>query len=75
LSVSKASTQYFKSNQELDAVLTSKLSNYRDTPLISSCGSGYAGTVVLLALKQLGIDAPLFDGSFAVWKQDPARSI
>ncbi|NKB68728.1 MAG: hypothetical protein GKR89_16815 [Candidatus Latescibacteria bacterium] len=43
--------------------------------IISSCGSGYSGTVLLVGLKQLGVDAPLYDGSFADWKKDPGRPV
>ncbi|MBX2848040.1 MAG: hypothetical protein KTR16_06960 [Acidiferrobacterales bacterium] len=70
-----ADTHLFKSTDEMEDVLKNILSDYEHADIISSCGSGYAGTVLLLALKQLGIDAPLFDGSFAVWKQDDARAI
>ncbi len=48
---------------------------WRTNPIISSCGSGYAGTIPLLALYNLGIEACLFDGSSAVWKQDLSREI
>ncbi|MCV3270163.1 sulfurtransferase [Roseobacter sinensis] len=49
--------------------------DWRSKPVIATCGSGYAATVILLALAQIGAPGTLFDGSFAVWKQDPARPV
>lgn len=49
--------------------------HWRTAPIITTCGSGYAATVLLLALAEQGQGARLFDGSFAHWKQDPARPI
>jgi len=46
-----------------------------DTHIISSCGAGYAGTVLMLALLELDMDSTLFDDSFSVWKQDPSRPV
>lgn len=43
--------------------------------VVASCGSGYCGAVMLLALEQAGIQAPLFDGSIALWKEDTNRSM
>ena len=48
---------------------------WKTKPLIASCGSGYAATVILLALAKLGEKGTLFDGSFAEWKQDPNRPV
>ena len=49
--------------------------DWSSKPLIASCGSGYAATVVLLALDLIGEGGTLFDGSFAIWKQDPSRPV
>lgn len=65
----------FKSESELRALFEDKLSNFPETQVVSSCGAGYAGTVVLLALQSIGIEAPLFDDSFSVWKMDESRPI
>lgn len=59
----------FKNEVSIRAIFNKKISNIDRAKLISSCGSGYAGTVILIALKVLGIDAALFDGSFSVWKE------
>lgn len=48
---------------------------WRTRPVITSCGSGYAGTVPMLALKHLGVASSLYDGSFSEWKQDPSRPV
>ena len=61
-------TGLFKSAAELEALFHAELPDFRTTPIVSSCGAGYAGTVTLLALAIIGVDAPLFDGSFSVWK-------
>jgi len=68
-------TGLFLENDDLVAAFDRAAPGWRGGAVISSCGSGYAGTVVLLGLCQLGIDAPLFDGSIAVWKQDPSRPL
>ncbi len=65
----------FKSHADLEKTFATKLPNFKNKPLIASCGSGYAATIVLIALQEIGISAPLFDDSFAVWKQDPTRPI
>ncbi|MEM7169391.1 MAG: sulfurtransferase [Pseudomonadota bacterium] len=59
----------------LSAVFDKRAPLWRDYPIITSCGSGYAATVALLALAELGYQGRLFDGSFSVWKQDPNRLI
>ncbi|WP_299404834.1 sulfurtransferase [Acaryochloris sp. IP29b_bin.148] len=61
-------TGYFKESFELEALFSQKLPDFRNSPIISSCGSGYAGTIILVALYEIGIEAPLFDDSFSVWK-------
>lgn len=63
-------TGCFKEDAILRTLFNKRLPNFKSSPIISSCGSGYAGTIILLALYQLGIEAPLFDGSFSVWKMD-----
>lgn len=61
-------TGLFKTPQELVDIMDETVPQWRQSLLISSCGSGYAGTVLLLALEMLGIKAPLYDGSFSEWK-------
>ena len=56
-------------------VLDERAPGWASKPLIASCGSGYAATVVLLALAMIDKAGILFDGSFAVWKQDPDRPV
>ncbi|GAA6139226.1 3-mercaptopyruvate sulfurtransferase [Arenicella sp. 4NH20-0111] len=68
-------TGLFKPEAELRRVFLESYSNIFDGDIVSSCGSGYAGTVLILALAQIGIHAPLFDGSFTVWKQDTQRVV
>ncbi len=38
-----------------------------DAPVITSCGSGITACVLALALKTLGRDAAVYDGSWAEW--------
>ena len=59
----------------LAQVFDEKAPQWREVPVITTCGSGYAATVILLALSELGRDARLFDESFSVWKQDPDRPV
>ncbi len=66
-------TGCFKNQNSLINIFDDKLKQGINTTMIASCGSGYAATVVLLALKSMGIDAPLFDGSFSIWKHDESR--
>jgi thiosulfate/3-mercaptopyruvate sulfurtransferase len=40
--------------------------------VITYCGRGYAASCGLLALKVLGYDARLYDGSWAEWSADPS---
>lgn len=68
-------TGLFLENAALAALFEQCSPDWRDGNIIASCGSGYAATIVLLGLQQLGIEAPLFDGSIAVWKQDPSRPL
>ncbi|MGI9504367.1 MAG: sulfurtransferase, partial [Geminicoccaceae bacterium] len=74
-SVLDEETGFFKDDGALARLFDDDSPGWRQRRIISSCGSGYAGTVLLVALKQLGVDASLFDGSFAIWKQDPKRPI
>ncbi|MCG8455981.1 MAG: hypothetical protein MI919_06840 [Holophagales bacterium] len=48
---------------------------WREKPVITSCGSGYAGSVLFLALHLVGAAPRLFDGSFSVWRKDPSRPV
>lgn len=68
-------TGLFLGPETLSQVFDDLAPQWRETPIITSCGSGYAATVILLALTELERSAALFDGSFAVWKQDPDRPI
>ncbi len=65
----------FLNSDEVARLLDKKAPEWRNRPIIASCGSGYAATVLLLALSELDKPAKLFDGSFAAWKQDPARPV
>lgn len=68
-------TKVFLGPDGIKTALDTLAPEWDKKPLIASCGSGYAATVVLLALAQIGKTGVLFDGSFAVWKQDPDRPI
>lgn len=68
-------TGLFHEKESHMALFNDKVPNWRTEKIISSCGAGYSGTVVMLALADLGIQCSLFDESFAVWKLDPARPI
>lgn len=70
-----ADTGLFLDSKAISEVFDARAPGWRETPIITSCGSGYAATVTLLALSELGYPARLFDGSFSVWKQDPARPV
>ncbi len=70
-----ADTGLFLDPEALSKVFDEETPRWREMPIIASCGSGYAATVVLLALQELGRDASLFDGSFAIWKLDPDRPV
>ena len=65
----------FLDNDTIVRVLDERAPGWATKPLIASCGSGYAATVVLLALAMIDKTGILFDGSFAVWKQDPDRAV
>lgn len=68
-------TGLFLDTETLSRVFDELAPQWRDTSIITSCGSGYAATVILLALAELERTAGLFDGSFAIWKQDPDRPV
>ncbi|WP_298818987.1 rhodanese-like domain-containing protein [uncultured Roseibium sp.] len=68
-------TGLFLNRGALSNVFDEKSPQWRDLPVIATCGSGYAATVTLLGLTELGSEARLFDGSFSAWKQDPARPV
>lgn len=74
-SLLNANNGCFQNKATLEHLLESLIPRIKETPIIASCGSGYAGTVFLLALQEIGITAPLFDDSFSVWKQDSNRPI
>ena len=68
-------TGLFLVDDALAAVFDREVPDWRTTRVISSCGSGYAGTVLMLAMAHLGVASALYDGSMAEWKQDPSRKI
>lgn len=68
-------TGLFLANDALAAAFDRLAPTWRRRRVISSCGSGYAGTVLMLAMAQLGVASSLYDGSMAEWKQDPARDV
>lgn len=68
-------TGLFLSDDDLVNALDVAAPDWRRTRVISSCGSGYAGTVPMLAMAHLGVSSSLYDGSMAEWKQDPARAV
>ena len=65
----------FHDKHTLTTLFDQEIPGWRDMNLISSCGAGYAGTVLMLALSELGADIALFDDSFSVWKQDSSRPV
>jgi thiosulfate/3-mercaptopyruvate sulfurtransferase len=67
-------TGLFKSSEDLEAVFEST-GDWRERPIIATCGAGYAATVLMVALQKLGRSAPLYDGSLTIWKQDPSRPV
>jgi thiosulfate/3-mercaptopyruvate sulfurtransferase len=46
-----------------------------DPPVIAYCGGGVSATVDLFALRLLGRDGRLYDGSLTEWSADPARPL
>lgn len=68
-------TGLFKNKAELEQLFNNVLPNLKTTKTVSSCGSGYAGSVVLIALNILDISAPLYDGSFSEWEADQKNPV
>ncbi len=44
-------------------------------PIGVYCGSGVSAAQAVLALATLGIDAPLYAGSWSAWSNDPSRPV
>lgn len=74
-SVLDPDTGCFLQDEALRHVFDAAAPDWRSRQIITSCGSGYAATVLMLALTQLGVAATLFDGSIAVWKAEPGRPL
>ena len=68
-------TGCFKAHSDLKLLFEDVVPDYRNRPVIASCGSGYAATPVILALALLGVSVPLYDGSFAAWRHNGQRPI
>jgi thiosulfate/3-mercaptopyruvate sulfurtransferase len=65
----------FIDDQSLKQLFSKAGIDSQKATVMSSCGSGYAGSVILVGLKKIGIEAPLYDGSFSEWKKDPDRPV
>lgn len=65
----------FLPREHLEGLFDGTIPGWRDQRIISSCGAGYSGTVLMLALSHLGVTSSLFDDSFSVWKQDSSRPV
>lgn len=74
-SVLNQDTGCFLSDEDLRRVFQDAAPGWNERNVISSCGSGYAGTVLMLALEKLGVPSTLYDGSISAWKQDPNRPL
>lgn len=72
-SVLDPDTGLFLSDDALRQVFQAAVPDWRARRIITSCGSGYAATVVMLALARLDVASTLFDGSVAIWNADPDR--
>jgi len=68
-------TGLFHTKQQLITYFNKNVPDWQNQPIICSCGSGYSGMIVMLALASLGIEASFFDESFSVWKLDPKRPV
>ena len=65
----------FKDDAAIKAIFAEAGIELGHPNIISSCGSGYAGSVVVVALRKIGVGAALYDGSFSEWQKDPARPV
>lgn len=65
----------FKPAEQVLETLQNRVPDHQNNKMISSCGSGYCGAIVLLALNVAGIDVSLFDGSIAAWKERGDRPL
>lgn len=74
-SVLDENTGQFLDPDSIVATLNQLAPRWRQSPLVSTCGAGYAASVLTLALRLAGGNARLFDGSFSVWKQDLSRIV
>lgn len=70
-----AETGLFLEDVDLIHAFDAAAPEWRKKPVISSCGAGYAGTVLMLALETLGVPSTLYDGSIGEWKLDPGRQV
>ena len=68
LSLIDKETGLFKSHDEINSIIKESIDDIEHKIIISSCGSGYSGTIFLIALKLIGINSPLYDGSISEWK-------
>lgn len=66
-------TGLFKDCNSLESLFSEQLGDWKNKKIISSCGSGYAGTVVLVAMLCLGVWIPLYDGSYTMWKKNKSE--
>ncbi|MCR9144754.1 MAG: sulfurtransferase [bacterium] len=62
-------TALFKADAEIAQVFDEKIPEWKSKPIIASCGAGYAATIVLAALEKLGVQSPLYDGSYSVYSR------
>lgn len=44
-------------------------------PIGVYCGSGVSAAQAVLALATLGVDVPLYPGSWSAWSNDPSRPV
>lgn len=65
---------FFKSSEELHA-LFAELGADGSKPVGVYCGSGNAASHELAAMYAVGIEAPLYVGSWSAWTGDPARPV